>query len=156
MGLGSLSVLLQSQTHGFVESFLCHPQSTWWWHAPCWYPGCFHANWRGTVSFRVKFCLQANKEIKSWEVALGFCCKWPQQRSGNLLKKLISAVSKLSEMLIVSFVQVKRKEPPEAASAGDQKRIRPSTSVDDEDEGLQSAFVWYIRADANPTQAESL
>ncbi|XP_066418180.1 histone-lysine N-methyltransferase SETD1B [Molothrus aeneus] len=30
--------------------------------------------------------------------------------------------------------KVKRKEPPEAASAGDQKRIRPSTSVDDEDE----------------------
>lgn len=44
-------------------------------------------------------------------------------------------------MLILSFVQVKRKEPPEAASAGDQKRIRPSTSVDDEDEGLQSTFV---------------
>ncbi|XP_075753961.1 histone-lysine N-methyltransferase SETD1B-like isoform X2 [Pelodiscus sinensis] len=32
--------------------------------------------------------------------------------------------------------KVKRKEPPEAASAGDQKRIRPSTSVDDEDEDL--------------------
>lgn len=62
-------------------------------------------------------------------------------KSGNLLKKLISGISKLSEMLIVSFVQVKRKEPPEAATAGDQKRIRPSTSVDDEDEGLQSAFV---------------
>lgn len=62
-------------------------------------------------------------------------------KSGNLLKKLISGVSKLSEMLIVSFVQVKRKEPPEAATSGDQKRIRPSTSVDDEDEGLQSAFV---------------
>nr|XP_056715433.1 histone-lysine N-methyltransferase SETD1B [Euleptes europaea] len=30
--------------------------------------------------------------------------------------------------------KVKRKEPPEAASAGDQKRIRPSPSVDDEDE----------------------
>uniref|UniRef100_A0A8D0H1M8 SET domain containing 1B, histone lysine methyltransferase n=1 Tax=Sphenodon punctatus TaxID=8508 RepID=A0A8D0H1M8_SPHPU len=30
--------------------------------------------------------------------------------------------------------KVKRKEPPEAASPGDQKRIRPSTSVDDEDE----------------------
>uniref|UniRef100_H3BG97 SET domain containing 1B, histone lysine methyltransferase n=1 Tax=Latimeria chalumnae TaxID=7897 RepID=H3BG97_LATCH len=30
--------------------------------------------------------------------------------------------------------QVKRKEPPEAASSGDQKRIRPSTPVDDEDE----------------------
>nr|XP_060641947.1 histone-lysine N-methyltransferase SETD1B isoform X2 [Anolis sagrei ordinatus] len=30
--------------------------------------------------------------------------------------------------------KVKRKEPPEAASAGDQKRLRPSTSVDDEDE----------------------
>ena len=58
-----------------------------------------------------------------------------------MLKKLISAVSKLSEMQIVSFVQVKRKEPPEAASAGDQKRIRPSTSVDDEDEGLRSTFV---------------
>jgi len=44
-------------------------------------------------------------------------------------------------MQILSFVQVKRKEPPEAASAGDQKRIRPSTSVDDEDEGLHNTFV---------------
>lgn len=29
-------------------------------------------------------------------------------------------------------VQVKRKDPPEAASAGDNKRARPSTPVDDE------------------------
>jgi len=57
-------------------------------------------------------------------------------------------------MQIVSFVQVKRKEPPEAASAGDQKRIRPSTSVDDEDEGLRSTFVWNTGADANHMQAE--
>lgn len=71
-----------------------------------------------------------------------------------MLEKLISAVSKLLEMLIVPFVQVKRKEPPEAASAGDQKRIRPSTSVDDEDEGLQSTFVCNTRADANHMQAE--
>ena len=34
-------------------------------------------------------------------------------------------------------VQVKRKEPPDQASTGDPKRIRPSTPVDDEleDEG---------------------
>lgn len=31
--------------------------------------------------------------------------------------------------------KVKRKEPPDTASAGDQKRLRPSTSVDEEDEG---------------------
>ncbi|XP_012878529.1 PREDICTED: histone-lysine N-methyltransferase SETD1B [Dipodomys ordii] len=30
--------------------------------------------------------------------------------------------------------KVKRKEPPDAASSGDQKRLRPSTSVDEEDE----------------------
>lgn len=32
--------------------------------------------------------------------------------------------------------KVKRKEPPDTASSGDQKRLRPSTSVDEEDEGL--------------------
>lgn len=31
--------------------------------------------------------------------------------------------------------KVKRKEPPDSASSGDQKRLRPSTSVDEEDEG---------------------
>lgn len=31
--------------------------------------------------------------------------------------------------------KVKRKEPPDTASSGDQKRLRPSTSVDEEDEG---------------------
>lgn len=32
--------------------------------------------------------------------------------------------------------KVKRKEPPDTATSGDQKRLRPSTSVDEEDEGL--------------------
>lgn len=32
--------------------------------------------------------------------------------------------------------KVKRKEPPDTASSGDQKRLRPSASVDEEDEGL--------------------
>lgn len=32
--------------------------------------------------------------------------------------------------------KVKRKEPPDTASSGDQKRLRPSTSVDEEDEGI--------------------
>lgn len=31
--------------------------------------------------------------------------------------------------------QVKRKGPPEAAAAGESKRVRPSTPADDEDEG---------------------
>ena len=31
--------------------------------------------------------------------------------------------------------KVKRKEPPDTASSGDQKRLRPSTPVDEEDEG---------------------
>lgn len=35
--------------------------------------------------------------------------------------------------------KVKRKEPPDAASSGDQKRLRPSASVDEEDEGLWGA-----------------
>lgn len=34
--------------------------------------------------------------------------------------------------------KVKRKEPPDTASSGDQKRLRPSTSVDEDDEGLRS------------------
>lgn len=34
--------------------------------------------------------------------------------------------------------KVKRKEPPDTAASGDQKRLRPSTSVDEEDEGLCS------------------
>lgn len=39
--------------------------------------------------------------------------------------------------MIACCVQVKRKDPPEAAAAGDNKRARPSTPVDDEleDEG---------------------
>lgn len=39
--------------------------------------------------------------------------------------------------MITCCVQVKRKDPPEATSAGDNKRARPSTPVDDEleDEG---------------------
>lgn len=32
--------------------------------------------------------------------------------------------------------KVKRKEPPDTASSGDQKRLRPSASVDEEDEGV--------------------
>ena len=39
--------------------------------------------------------------------------------------------------MLACCVQVKRKDPPEAAAAGDNKRARPSTPVDDEleDEG---------------------
>lgn len=64
----------------------------------------------------------------------------PQQNKAvAMLGKLVSCVFwGLRDMLILFFAQVKRKEPPEAASAGDQKRIRPSTSIDDEDEGLQT------------------
>lgn len=41
--------------------------------------------------------------------------------------------------------KVKRKEPPDTASSGDQKRLRPSTSVDEEDEGLCfSAAGWLF------------
>lgn len=42
--------------------------------------------------------------------------------------------------------KVKRKEPPDTASSGDQKRLRPSTSVDEEDEGqcfLLLAGCWF-------------
>lgn len=40
-------------------------------------------------------------------------------------------------LTVACCVQVKRKDPPEAATAGDNKRARPSTPVDDEleDEG---------------------
>lgn len=37
--------------------------------------------------------------------------------------------------------KVKRKEPPDTASSGDQKRLRPSTSVDEDDEGLRSQLL---------------
>lgn len=42
--------------------------------------------------------------------------------------------------------KVKRKEPPDTTSSGDQKRLRPSTSVDEEDEGqcfLLLAGCWF-------------
>lgn len=44
--------------------------------------------------------------------------------------------------MVVRCAQVKRKDPPEAAAAGDNKRARPSTPVDDEleDEGKPSCF----------------
>lgn len=40
-------------------------------------------------------------------------------------------------LMAACCVQVKRKDPPDAAAAGDSKRARPSTPVDDEleDEG---------------------
>lgn len=37
--------------------------------------------------------------------------------------------------------KVKRKEPPDTTSSSDQKRLRPSTSVDEEDEGLCPALL---------------
>lgn len=42
---------------------------------------------------------------------------------------------KVVALCVCNNLQVKRKEPPEAASSGDQKRIRPSTPLDDDDEG---------------------
>lgn len=45
--------------------------------------------------------------------------------------------------------KVKRKEPPDTASSGDQKRLRPSTSVDEEDEGL--CFWLAVRSPFTPS-----
>lgn len=49
--------------------------------------------------------------------------------------------------------KVKRKEPPEAASSGDQKRLRPSTSVDEEDEGSCPAPSCGARGSLPPAQS---
>lgn len=50
--------------------------------------------------------------------------------------------------------KVKRKEPPDTASSGDQKRLRPSASVDEEDEGLcphtHTNQVWRVPPSVSP------
>lgn len=49
--------------------------------------------------------------------------------------------------MVYCYVQVKRKDPPEAATAGDNKRARPSTPVDDEleDEGKHPVSMQQTR-----------
>lgn len=52
--------------------------------------------------------------------------------------------------------KVKRKEPPDTASSGDQKRLRPSTSVDEEDEGWRSQLAGWLAVPLLPGPASQL
>ncbi|XP_030075218.1 histone-lysine N-methyltransferase SETD1B isoform X2 [Microcaecilia unicolor] len=52
--------------------------------------------------------------------------------------------------------KVKRKEPPETTCSGDQKRIRPSVSVDDEDEELErDRDISDVTSDTSKNEADA-
>ena len=51
--------------------------------------------------------------------------------------------------------KVKRKEPPDTASSGDQKRLRPSTSVDEEDEGICTHHLVLGSPPVSPSLAQT-